>query len=282
MSVFTRTACLLGTVLAAALPVVAEAWALYGDRPHPAAYPEAGPDAPAPGDYPGAYAREYPGDYPMTDPSAFPGDFRGDYGGVYPGGDPRSYPGAYPGTYGGDSRGPYGGAYGRDFGSPDASPYGAPFGIPYGSGYPGMGPGSYAYPDVPPNTWPAAPPFIGHGRQSGPPPGVPRFASPDRGPRSEFRLSRRAADDAYLLDIELEGMAPEDVEVQSQGRWILISSDRAQQETQDDRFDHGYQRTYRYTSGIVRRRLSVPRDGDLGAMTRENRGNSIHIRIPRR
>jgi len=284
MSMLTRTACLLASLSALSLPSMAQAWSLYGDRPHPSshpagAYPGADQGA-APGQSiagPGRYGaggpvpREYPGDS-----TAYRGEYsrsyRGDYAAGYPGEYP--YPGDFsPGAYPGGYAGPYGsgpgGAHGPDLGGPFGNPW-------------GMGPGRYPYPDVPTGIWGATPPYQGYGYQRGPRPGVPQTMSPELGGPAEFRLSRRATDDAYLLDIELEGMGPEEILVQGQGRWLLISRDLSRQDTREDQLDSGYLHSFRYASGTVRRRLSVPPDANLDALTRENRGHSIHIRIPRR
>jgi len=142
---------------------------------------------------------------------------------------------------------------------------------PYGeSPYEGVAPPMQAYP--------------GYGPWSGPPWGSPSFGGASFGPPSRFRISRATSDDAYTLTIGLDGMSPEEVQVRAQGQWITISRKHTEQREQNDSFDdgHGFMRSFSYSSGTASRRLSVPADGDLSAMSREDGGGSILIRIPRR
>jgi HSP20 family molecular chaperone IbpA len=110
-------------------------------------------------------------------------------------------------------------------------------------------------------------------------PGYPVTTAP-----SGFRLSREASDDAYSLTIELDGTSPEEVQVRPQGRWIVISREHTEQQVQKDSFGdgRGFTRSFSYSSGTANRRLSVPRDGDLSAMSREDGDGTIRIRIPRK
>ncbi|MEA3275241.1 MAG: Hsp20/alpha crystallin family protein [Pseudomonadota bacterium] len=180
--------------------------------------------------------------------------------------------------------------FGYGLGFPPAPPYPETFGrTPYG---PDLAPG-YPPPEPPaaenqtpsPDSAPQAPGYPAYG----PPPGYPRsFPGYDRprfgGPPSRFQISRETSEDAYILDIRLSGMKPEEVQVRTEGRWILISQDRSEQQAQEDSFDdgRGFTRSYSFSSGTASRRLSVPRDADLSAMTREESDDSIRILIPRR
>jgi len=103
-------------------------------------------------------------------------------------------------------------------------------------------------------------------------------------PPSGLRLQREASEDAYTLTIELNGMDPEQIQARAQGQWIILSRKRTEQQVQNDSFDdgRGYRRSFSYSSGTASRRLSVPRDGDLSAMSREDGEDSVRIRIPRR
>lgn len=199
-----------------------------------------------------------------------------------------------------------------------------PYGYgPYGPGqhpgfreapqYPETGPGSYETPPPPPAYGPGAygsgmdgshdataPQTANGAPPEGPAPwarGYPGFAPRMSGPRggpgtggrsfgppSGFRLQREASEDAYILTIELDGMGPEQIQVRTQGQWIVLSRERTEQQIQKDSFDdgRGYRRSFSYSSGTASRRLSVPRDGDLTAMSREDSENSVRIRIPRR
>jgi len=105
------------------------------------------------------------------------------------------------------------------------------------------------------------------------------FAGP-----SGFRVSRATSDDAYTLTIALDGADPERVQIRTQGHWLLLSRTHAAQQIQKDSFDGGRRlmRSFSYSSGITNRRLAVPPDGILSAMSREDGKDSIRIRIPRR
>lgn len=150
-----------------------------------------------------------------------------------------------------------------------------PYGYdPYGPGYRG------GFPE----TAPPAPVYPDYGPRPGPSWGYPDSGRPGFGRPPGFRLSRATSDDAYTLTIELEGMHPEEVQISTQANWILVSRDRSERQVQKDSFDdgRGFVRSFSYSSDTTSRRMSVPRDGDLSAMSREDSETSIHIRIPRR
>jgi HSP20 family molecular chaperone IbpA len=86
-----------------------------------------------------------------------------------------------------------------------------------------------------------------------------------------------------LLTVDLDGMGPEEVQIRTQGQSIVISRAHSAQELQKDSFDdgRGFVRSFSYSSGTSSRRLSVPRDADLSAMSREDGEGRIQIRIPR-
>jgi hypothetical protein len=64
----------------------------------------------------------------------------------------------------------------------------------------------------------------------------------------------------------------------------VIGREQNEQKIQKDTFDdgRGYMHSYSYSTGTRSRRLSVPHDGDLSAMTREDGEDRIVVRIPRR
>jgi HSP20 family molecular chaperone IbpA len=109
--------------------------------------------------------------------------------------------------------------------------------------------------------------FGGHGGLSGP-----------------LQISRRATEDAYIVEVQLNGMNPQEIQVSTRGNWIGIGQDRSHQEVREDNFDQGrgYSRSYSFSSGSAIRRFNVPQDGDLGAMTREAGDGVLRIIIPRR
>jgi hypothetical protein len=162
------------------------------------------------------------------------------------------------GTYGPESEPRYPGNYPETVspGTPEASPY----------------------PSYP------SPPAFGPPPEMGMPGGFPGMQPPGMGPSGGFQISRTASPDAYTLTIRLHGLKPEQVQIQTQGQWMRISEVGSQQQVQEDTFDQGrgYMRSYSYSSGTASRQFSVPRDGDLSAMKREDSGDTIRITIPRK
>lgn len=149
--------------------------------------------------------------------------------------------------------------------------------FPYGGGAPNGFFGEYP-PASPPQSYP------GLGPRAGGPWGPSAAGGRRFGPPAGFRLAREASDDAYTLTVELDGMNPEQIQVRTQGQWIVLSQERTEQRDQRDGFDdgRGFRRSFSYSSGTASRRLSVPSDGDLSAMSREDKEGTVRIRIPRR
>ncbi len=164
---------------------------------------------------------------------------------------------------------------------PGAGTYG--LGLTPPAGYVGHLPflyGPEATLGFPSNAVPAAPVDPGYGSPWGPPDsGDWGFGGP-----AGFRISRATSDDAYTFTIALDGMSPETVQVRTQGHWLLVSRTHSAREVQEDNFDdgRGFMRSFSYSSGTTNHRLSVPADGVLSAMSREDGKDSIRIRIPRR
>lgn len=79
-------------------------------------------------------------------------------------------------------------------------------------------------------------------------------------------------------------MTPQEVQVRSEGPWILVSKDNSLQQLQEERFDdgHGFMRRFSYSSGTATRRFALPRDADPAAMRREESEDAVRIVIPRR
>lgn len=104
------------------------------------------------------------------------------------------------------------------------------------------------------------------------------------GPSGPLQISRYATEDAYIVDIQLNGMKPEDVQVSARGSWIRVSRNQSRQETREDSFEQGrgYSRSYSFSSGSASRRFNVPRDADLEGLTREEKEGVLRILIPRR
>jgi len=88
--------------------------------------------------------------------------------------------------------------------------------------------------------------------------------------------------DDYILDID--GVDPTQVQVDAFGRALIVRIQRSmevhRQETLDD--GRGVARSFSWSSGRSARRLSVPSDGDLDRLSREDSDERVRIVIPRR
>jgi HSP20 family molecular chaperone IbpA len=152
---------------------------------------------------------------------------------------------------------------------PSSQGAGTPFSGSYGPGY---GPRA---------------PFAGPEGFGGPPRGFPGrgygYGYGYGGDRPGIQVSRRTSEDAYVLDIQLRGMRPDEVQVRTQGRWITIDRVGSAQEVRQEQFDdgRGYAHSYSYSSGTATRRMTLPPDADASAMQREDGESSIRIRFPR-
>jgi len=172
---------------------------------------------------------------------------------------------------------PYGtGAYGS--GAEPDYPYPAPGAQTPGtfSGQPGAG--TETSPSPPEYSYPPYGPPPGMGR------GFPGMAAPRMGPSGGMQISREATPEAYVLTIHLRDVKPAQVQIQTHGQWMRISEVGSQQQVQRDTFDQGrgYVHSYSYSSGSASRQFSVPWDGDLSAMKREDSGDTIRVTIPRK
>jgi HSP20 family molecular chaperone IbpA len=99
-----------------------------------------------------------------------------------------------------------------------------------------------------------------------------------------MQINRRTTDDAYVIDIELRNLRPDEVQVQAQGRWLSIGRDTSAEEVRQEQFDdgRGYMRSFSYSTGSTSRRMGLPPDADPAGMQREERENGLTIRIPRK
>jgi HSP20 family molecular chaperone IbpA len=91
-------------------------------------------------------------------------------------------------------------------------------------------------------------------------------------------------EDAYLIDIPLHGASADQLQIDAEGNWLRITRDSSRQETREDSFDdgRGFARRYSFSSGRTSRRVGLPMDADLDAMTREETESGLRLRIPRR
>ena len=102
-----------------------------------------------------------------------------------------------------------------------------------------------------------------------------------------LRIERRADEHGYYLRIHPGGTAPEAVQVTPMGRSLVISTNRSVQSEHrqaPEQVYPGYRRwsysTHR-SSGVMQRRISVPRDANMEAMQRTDSEDAIMITLPR-
>ncbi|WP_058555069.1 Hsp20/alpha crystallin family protein [Thiohalocapsa sp. ML1] len=139
---------------------------------------------------------------------------------------------------------------------------------------------------APPQMRSRMPPAPGFGPAAGAPAGADY--DPETGRISfEFAglgLTQQRTDDAYVLEIDLRGLPPEQVEIRPLGQGLLLAvrrtAETTRQETAAD--GQGYRRSWSYASGQRAKRLPAPPDADLAAMERQATEDAISIRIPRR
>jgi len=161
---------------------------------------------------------------------------------------------------------------------------------PYGSYAPGVAqpapyagyPGAYG-PPVPPAPYAVpemqAPPA---GFESAPWP-AERMAPRERPAWPRLSLTRRATDDAYLIEIQLQNIQPDQVEIRPAGRGLVITHSATVRFSQNDTLPggDGYQSRYSISRDTSGRRVGLPPDADLAGMTREVEDGRILIRVPR-
>ncbi|MEY6432261.1 hypothetical protein ABC977_07535 [Thioalkalicoccus limnaeus] len=179
---------------------------------------------------------------------------------------------------------PWGDAPPFDSGSPfdQIPPFGRPLpGDPAGldstwpSGY-AAEPGEGLDPSFGPGPIPGGPPGMTPGR-FGPP-------APMRARTADLNFNQLVTDDAYVLEIHVDGQWPEAIQIEPRGQGLLIRRASSTRTTDQRTFDdgRGYAHRYSYASGTMARRLPVPPDGDLTALTREDGPDLIRVSIPRR
>jgi len=171
-------------------------------------------------------------------------------------------------------------------------PYGPGPGVPpgYAGGFPAPWPGPGSAPYAPP-TAPFGPPaFIDPAPGFLPPPSPmsePPVGRPpvSRTERRHLSISRQSSRDAYMIDIRLTNIDPEQVQILPQGRGLRIAfQTQHQSQTQDDRqgaYGGGYRQGYSVMRGSASQRIPLPPDADLAAMSREVKPDRILLRIPR-
>jgi len=96
--------------------------------------------------------------------------------------------------------------------------------------------------------------------------------------RRGIRIERGINEEGYYLNIFTGEAGPESVQVEIQGRNILLQRSRSTQTEKRD--DHGAYSFSRRSSGF-RRRISLPRDADPEQMRRTESEGVITIILPR-
>ena len=131
------------------------------------------------------------------------------------------------------------------------------------------------------------------------PPGPPPEGAPDAGKAqggsamsppwpggtsaAPLRIRRQVTPEAYLLRIAPGDGKTADIQVTPSGRALEISRISGSQTSEERSFDdgRGYMRSFSYSSGSTNRRIPMPPDADMAAMSREESDGTILIRIPR-
>jgi hypothetical protein len=98
-----------------------------------------------------------------------------------------------------------------------------------------------------------------------------------------LRIRRQVTPDAYLLRVTPGDGKTADIQITPRDRTLEIGRVSGAQTTEERSFDdgRGYMSSYRYSSSSTSRRIRVPPDADMAAMTREESDGTILIRIPR-
>ena len=172
------------------------------------------------------------------------------------------------------------------YGPPPPGPYYPA--VPWAGGWSNHGP--FVDPGNPYATQPFGPPPFME------PPGLPvppsnPFAAQSDAPSTQpaawsqrgrhLSIARRTTPDAYLVEIRLANIDPEQVQISSRGRGLRIAYRTRAEEYREDSFGAGYGRGYSAASGSASQRLTLPPDADVAAMSREVTSDRIQLRIPR-
>lgn len=175
------------------------------------------------------------------------------------------------------------------FQNPAATP---PYPIGPAPGRQAFGPGYQPYRPGHPRAWTAYDQAGSEGFQPQPaqppnpsrsPLGAPARERPRLQGQPRFQISRDLTQDSYILDIRLDGMAPGELQVDTQGHWIRLGRNETREQVQEESLDdgRGYMRSYSYSTGITRQRFRLPQDADPSAMSRVDGEDSVRITVPR-
>ncbi len=117
---------------------------------------------------------------------------------------------------------------------------------------------------------------------------APRYApsrEPDWNLQGGFRATRRMDVENYYIDVRTYGgLKPSAIKFWSEGNWLVLSSDRSEQQKADQSLaqGRGFQRQYTYSSSVATQRFLLPMDADLRGVKKEVKEEEMLISIPRR
>lgn len=99
-----------------------------------------------------------------------------------------------------------------------------------------------------------------------------------------LRLTQSRSDDVYVLDIDLRGLPPEQVQIRPAGGGLLLAVRRTAETSREETLDdgRGYRRSWGFSTGQRVKRLPAPPDADVRNLQRTDGDASIQVRIPRR
>ena len=106
------------------------------------------------------------------------------------------------------------------------------------------------------------------------------YGSGDYRPPQHLRIIQDQDFSDYYVYIELEGIKPEEVDIQRQGSRITIRQVRGRMEESESR--DVYRSFQSYSSFTRRFTLPPDADPDMSKMKRENKENFIRLTIPKR
>ncbi|EGV33061.1 hypothetical protein ThidrDRAFT_0739 [Thiorhodococcus drewsii AZ1] len=165
------------------------------------------------------------------------------------------------------------------------------------------GPAPYGYPEPQgpfsvPVYGPAWPGYPGAPGVVPQPPGVPGVRSAPSVPEArtlpeglpqrtlslwpQLEIRRALRGDAYVVDVLLQNIEPDAVEIRPAGQGLLIRYDTERRVDRENQLPNGgYASSYSVSHGAASRRVGLPRDADLSAMSTEIEDGVIQVRIPR-
>lgn len=106
---------------------------------------------------------------------------------------------------------------------------------------------------------------------------------PEQGRFGQPRMRQSRTEAHYLLEIDLNGLSPENVQIRPFGQNLLIRIQTDSRRSRSERFDdgRGFREFRSFSTGTRMRRLPVPPDGDLAGLQREDDEEAVRILIPR-